>query len=74
MLAIAVSGAVVMWQVVLGAIQVAAHAMGGPGAGAIALIAIVIWTFTQTGSGLTVLQLIVQGLIAAFLFSKSCDD
>ena len=73
MLAIAISGAVILWQLLLGAIQVVAHAVGGPGAGAIALIAIAIWTFAMTGSGLTVLQLVVQGIIAAVLFSKSSE-
>ena len=63
------SGKVLMWQVMLGAVQFTGRTIGGRGGGVVAFILIAGWTITQTYGGLTLLQLIVQGAIAFFLFS-----
>jgi len=67
------SGKVIMWQIMLGGVQVAGRAIGGRGGGVIGFILVALWTITQTHNGLMVLQLIVQGIIAFLLFASAED-
>jgi|TARA_B100002003_G_C14005103_1_gene485081 hypothetical protein len=67
------SGKVIMWQVILGAVQGAGRLLGGKIGVVIAFILVALWTITKTYNGLLVLQLIIQGIIAFFLF-VSADD
>ena len=67
------SGKVIIWQIMLGGIQVAGRAIGGRGGGVVGFILVALWTIIQTYNGLMVLQLIVQGIIA-FLLYKSVED
>ena len=69
MLASLISGKVIMWQIILGGVQLAGMGFGGRVGGAIAFILVVGWTVTQTYGSLMVLQLVVQGAIAFFLYS-----
>ena len=63
------SGKVLMWQVILGAVQFAGRTIGGRVGGVVGFILVLWWTLTQTYGDLILLQLIVQGAIAFFLFS-----
>ncbi len=71
MLALAISGAVIFWQIILGVIQLVGHGVGGRAGGAVAAILVGIWTVSQTGSELMAFQLVVQGIIAVILFALS---
>ena len=51
----------------------AGYGIGGRFAGIIASIFVAIWTYTQTWGDLFVLQMVVQGGIAFFLFANSDD-
>lgn len=67
------SGKVIIWQIMLGGVQVAGRVIGGRGGVIVGFILVALWTITQTYNGLLVLQLIVQGIIAFLLFA-SADD
>ena len=67
------SGKVIIWQIMLGGIQVAGRAIGGRGGGVGGFILVALWTIIQTYNGLMVLQLIVQGIIAFLLFASAED-
>ena len=63
------SGKVIMYQLILGGVQV----IGGRGGSIVGFILVALWTVTQTYGDLMVLQLVVQGIIGFLLFS-SADD
>tara|TARA_Y100000031_G_scaffold151589_1_gene193162 strand:+ start:2093 stop:2323 length:231 start_codon:yes stop_codon:yes gene_type:complete len=63
------SGKVIMWQIILGGVQVAGRAIGDLGGGIVGFILVVLWTITKTYNDLMILQLIIQSVIAFALFS-----
>ena len=67
------SGKVILWQIMLGCVQLIGRAIGGRGGVIVGFALVAFWTITQTYNGLMVLQLIVQGIIA-FLLYKSVED
>jgi len=67
------SGSVIMYQIVLGLIQLAGYGIGGRFGGIIASIVVAIWTYTQTWGDLFALQMVVQGGIAFFLIANADD-
>tara|TARA_Y100000590_G_C15629762_1_gene980758 strand:- start:703 stop:933 length:231 start_codon:yes stop_codon:yes gene_type:complete len=67
------SGSVIMYQLILGFIQLVGYGVGGRLGGIVAFIMVAIWTFTQTWGNLFVLQMVVQGGIAIFLFNNVGD-
>jgi len=67
------SGKVIMYQLILGGVQVIGRAIGGRGGSIVGFILVAFWTVTQTYGDLMVLQLVVQGIIGFLLFS-SADD
>jgi len=69
MIASIFSGKVLMWQLMLGAVQFTGRTIGGRAGGVGALILVVGWTLTKTYGDLMLLQLVVQGVIGFFLFS-----
>ena len=69
-----ISGPVLMWQLLLGGIQFIGWKIGGKVGLAIAVIAVMFWTISNTYNDLKFLQLIVQGGIAYFLFQQNKDS
>jgi len=67
------SGSVILYQLILGVIQLVGYGVGGRLGGIVAFIMVAIWTFTQTWGNLFVLQMVVQGGIALFLFNNAGD-
>jgi hypothetical protein len=73
-LASLISGPVLMWQLLLGGVQFIGYKVGGKTGLAIAAIAVLFWTISNTYNDLKLLQLVVQGGIAYLLFQQKEDE
>ena len=63
-----------MWQLLLGGVQFIGYKVGGKTGLAIAAIAVLFWTISNTYNDLKLLQLVVQGGIAYLLFQQKEDE
>ena len=67
------SGSVIMYQLILGFIQLVGYGLGRQPGGIVAFIIVAIWTYTQTWGDLFLLQMVVQGGITLYLFNNIGD-
>ena len=65
---------VLIFQIGLASIQVIGSHFGGKTGLIAAYVIVILWTLTQTHSGLMFLQLIIQSAIGYFLLSKIDGD
>lgn len=65
---------VLIWQIVLGFIQYIGLKIGQKTGLMIAFIVVVIWTLSKTYNELFILQLIIQCVIAYFLYKSISDN
>jgi len=67
------SSSVIMWQILLGIIQVGGFFIKGRVGAFVGFILVLLWTITQTYDELMVLQLIVQSIIAIVIYTQTQD-
>tara|TARA_B100000401_G_C52129463_1_gene404212 strand:- start:42 stop:248 length:207 start_codon:yes stop_codon:yes gene_type:complete len=66
-----ISSAVIVYQIVLGAILLVGKSAGGKNGVLFSYLLVFLWTITQTYGALMIQQLFIQGIIALLLYNDN---